>query len=64
MTGGFPYAIAAEYEGGAIPERIYRLYRDAIRGEIARAGLNEHYFREVFPGQDISGWARNSPGPR
>lgn len=46
-TGGYPYAIAAEVEHGRIPDSVYRIYRDAVRGEVARANLGENYFREL-----------------
>jgi predicted AAA+ superfamily ATPase len=48
LTGGYPYAVSAEHEHEQIPHHIYRLYRDAIRGELARTGLNERYFRELI----------------
>ena len=48
LTGGFPYAIAAEFKDRQISERVYRIYRDAIRGEVSRAELSEPYFRELL----------------
>jgi hypothetical protein len=48
LTGGYPFAVAAENEQEEIPPNVYRLYRDAFRGEIRRAGLDESYIREII----------------
>ncbi|MGM0558946.1 MAG: ATP-binding protein [Myxococcota bacterium] len=48
LTGGFPFAVSAEQEHESVPARVYRIYRDAFRGEIQRAGLEEPYIRELI----------------
>ncbi len=47
LTGGYPHAMAAEHADGAIPATIYALYRQAITGQMKRAGHREALFREV-----------------
>lgn len=47
LTGGYPHAVSAEAEFGEVPQRIYRLYQEAFRGEIVRAGRREDLFREL-----------------
>lgn len=47
-TGGYPFAVSAEKKHEHIPARVYRTYRDAFRGEIRRAGLEESYIRELI----------------
>jgi len=46
-TGGYPYAMAREHEEGRVTRDAYRQFRDAINGEVSRAGLRESYFREL-----------------
>lgn len=47
LTGGYPHPTEAEHEERRIPSHVYRLHQDAIRGEIARAGYRERFFREL-----------------
>jgi len=47
LTGGYPHAVSAEAEHNEIPARVYRLYQEAFRGEIVRAGHREDLFREL-----------------
>jgi hypothetical protein len=46
-TGGYPYAIAAEHREGRIGRDAYRLFRDAIQGEVARGNYRQSFFREL-----------------
>jgi predicted AAA+ superfamily ATPase len=48
LTGGFPHAFTAEHETGRIPVTIYRLFRDAMVGQMRRAGHREPLFLEVL----------------
>jgi uncharacterized protein len=47
VTGGYPHAVSAEAAEGRIPPRVYRLYQEAFRGEVVRAGHREDLFREL-----------------
>lgn len=47
LTGGYPHAVSAEAQDGRIPPRVYRLYQEALRGEMVRAGHREDLFREL-----------------
>lgn len=47
LTGGFPHAFSSAARHGEIPARVYRLYQEAIRGELVRAGHREDLFREL-----------------
>lgn len=47
LTGGYPHPTEAEHDERRIPSHVYRLHQDAIRGEIARAGYRERFFREL-----------------
>lgn len=61
LSGGYPYAIQAEQSQQKIPASAYQVYRDAIVGEMRRAGHREELFREValwfayhLPGREFS----------
>lgn len=61
LTGGYPHAIHMEVAEGKIPSHVYRLYQQAIVGEMRRAGHREDLFRELalwfayhFPGREFS----------
>jgi len=47
LTGGYPHAMAAEHAEGRIPAIVYTLYRQAITGQMKRAGQREALFREL-----------------
>jgi hypothetical protein len=46
-AGGYPYALSAEHRHGRIGRDAYRLFRDAVQGEVARGNLRQSYFREL-----------------
>ncbi|HEX9698982.1 MAG TPA: ATP-binding protein [Acidobacteriota bacterium] len=48
LTGGFPHAFTAEHDTGSIPVTIYRLFRDAMIGQMRRAGHREPLFLEIL----------------
>jgi uncharacterized protein len=47
LTGGYPHAMAMEHGSGRIPASVYTLYRQAINGQMKRAGHRETLFREI-----------------
>jgi uncharacterized protein len=47
LTGGYPHATATEQATGRIPPTVYQLYRQAIVGQMRRAGHRESHFREI-----------------
>jgi predicted AAA+ superfamily ATPase len=47
LTGGYPHAMSEEQETGRIGNGAYRIYRDAIIGQMRRAGHDLGPFREV-----------------
>jgi predicted AAA+ superfamily ATPase len=46
-TGGYPRPAAAYAAVGSILPEVYWIYRDAVLGEVVRAGRRETYFREL-----------------
>lgn len=48
LTGGLPHAFTAEHDSGRIPVTIYRLFRDAMVGQMRRAGHREGLFLEIL----------------
>ena len=46
-TGGYPRSAAAYAAVGSISPEVYWIYRDAVLGELVRAGRRETYFREL-----------------
>lgn len=46
-TGGFPRSIRDEAEHGRIKQDVYKLYRDAFVGDLARLGRRESLLREL-----------------
>lgn len=47
LTGGYPHAMAAEATAGRISAGVYKIYRDAISGQMRRAGHSVPMFREI-----------------
>lgn len=47
VTGGYPHSMSEEHATGRIAAGIYSLYRDAIIGQMRRAGHSAGPFREV-----------------
>lgn len=47
LTGGYPHAMSEEGATGRIAVGAYRIYRDAIIGQMRRAGHDSGPFREV-----------------
>ncbi|MCI0695904.1 ATP-binding protein [candidate division KSB1 bacterium] len=46
-TGGFPRSIRDEAEHGRVKQDVYKLYRDAFAGDLARLGRRESLLREL-----------------
>ncbi len=46
-TGGFPRSIRDEAEYGRVKQDVYKLYRDAFIGDLARIGRRESLLREL-----------------
>ncbi|MDZ7359613.1 MAG: ATP-binding protein [candidate division KSB1 bacterium] len=46
-TGGFPRPIRDEAEHGRVMQDVYKLYRDAFVGDLARIGRRENLLREL-----------------
>ncbi len=68
LTGGYPHAMSEEQTAGRIGPGVYQIYRDAIIGQMRRAGHDSGPFREVVSwaaddrlGQEF-GWADVSGG--
>ncbi len=68
LTGGYPHAMSEEQETGRIGPGTYRIYRDAIIGQMRRAGHDSSSFREIVAwaadhrlGQEFS-WSDVSGG--
>lgn len=53
LTGGYPHSMSEEQDSRRIVEGAYRIYRDAIVGQMRRAGHDSGPFREVVS------WAAN-----
>lgn len=47
LTGGYPHAMSEEQTAGRITAGVYSIYREAIIGQMRRAGHNAGPFREV-----------------
>lgn len=47
LSGGYPYAMAAEATRQEIPKTLYDQFRHAVVGQMRRAGHQESYFREI-----------------
>lgn len=47
MTGGYPHAMSDEQSSGRIGAGAYRIYRDAMIGQMRRAGHDSSPFREI-----------------
>lgn len=46
-TGGYPHSMSEEAEKGTVGAGAYRIYRDAITGQMRRAGHDAGPFREI-----------------
>ena len=46
-TGGFPRSIRDEAASGRVRQDVYKLYRDAFAGDLARLGRRESLLREL-----------------
>lgn len=47
LTGGYPHAMSEEQETGRLSAGSYRIYRDAITGQMRRAGHDPGLFHEL-----------------